>query len=203
MRMCCSPVMMIRIIENGLVSFSVKMIGCCLMASFALVFRYRSISVERLKVHDIVIADRMVSATSHRKGERRQSCTLCLFYGELDLENGGEKMVQSMKKWEASWFQSAGFFDLTLAAKVGTASLGSELCMDLDVVGEVVVLGVLYGLHSLRIGIFNELAKLCFTREWLIHLLYWATETLFQIYFDIQIVTSPDSERFYPHLRHD
>lgn len=200
-RVGCPAGVMRRIVEHGLSSTSTEVVGCCAMAVFAFVFQCRSISVARLKTSDISISGGVMSATLHRKGERRHTRPHRLSYGEGGSVEHSGMVVRLMKKWETSRPQSTGFFDLATEVRVGSANLRTGLCKALEAVGEVAERGFFYGSHSPRIGGFNELVKLGFSRAWLMHRLDWASETMFQVYFDSRIVTTPDSEWFFAHLR--
>ena len=61
--------------------------------------------------------------------------------------------------------------------------------------------GFYYGTHSARIGGFNELSLLQFSKVFLMHRLDWSTESMFRTYYDGLITRSPDSDWFFAHLQ--
>jgi len=105
-----------------------------------------------------------------------------------------------MAKWEAMKPASVGFLNLRAQEHLRAAILGDAVRSVLKRTGISAPEGYYYGLHSARIGDFNELCCLQFSRTWVMHRLDWTSESMFQVFFDSRISRSPDSDWFFAHL---
>lgn len=197
----CPAAIMREVVALGLQALDIQVVCSCAMATFAFVFQCRSVSVAHLKPSDITFRDGGVEAVLFRKGQRRHSRPLRIDYPRSEDWEEGSTSVDLLEKWKAIRPPSAGFFDLQVRDKAGTASLRAGLERALSLVKAEAEKGYYYATHSPRIGGFNELVQLGFSRAWLMHRLDWASEAMFQVYFDGSIRSTPDSEWFFAHMR--
>ena len=106
-------------------------------------------------------------------------------------------------KWRRMRPGGLSFFGITSDEQLGKASLSAALTRVLTVLSVQPPLGCYYGAHRLRIGAFNELSLLQFSKVWLMHRLDWSSEGMLLTYYDSTIVTTPTSEWFFAHMRGD
>lgn len=61
--------------------------------------------------------------------------------------------------------------------------------------------GCVYSSHSPRIGGYNELLVLQFTKEYIMRRLDWDSEVMLRVYHDSRIVVTDPTRWFFAHLR--
>lgn len=95
-----------------------------------------------------------------------------------------------LRRWIDRRPPSAGLFNLRADQALGAADLSAGLATALSAVNASPPAGYYYGSHSLRIGGFDELVNLQFTKPWLMQRLDWSSEAMFQVYYDSRIVVA-------------
>lgn len=183
-----------RVLRLGLDTEDVGLIGSCAMVLFSFMFSCRSVTVSHIEVDDVeVTGSGSVRVRLTNRKAKPVSWTLLLSFlkSYAWIEVTGPQCLLS--RWTAMRPLSAGFFNLGAEEKLGAASLGDGLRRVLAGLGEQAPEGYYYGSHSMRIGSFNELVQLQFSREWLLHRLDWSSEAMFRVYSDSRISKTKDS----------
>lgn len=79
-------------------------------------------------------------------------------------------------------------------------SLSDCLQLELHVVQATAPQGCRYTSHSPRIGGYNELVGLGFSKEWTMRRLDWESEVMLRVYMDGTVVHTDHSIWFFAHL---
>ena len=95
-----------------------------------------------------------------------------------------------LQKWQSVRPANLGFFNLRASQALGSADLGVAVEHSLALIDEKDPAGCYYASHSARIGGFNELLVLKFSREWIMNRLDWKSPNMFSVYFDSRIAVT-------------
>lgn len=197
----CDAELMWRVMEFGLTTMDVRVVGCCATVIFAFVFQCRDVTVAHVAAGDVVITVQGVRAKlTHRKGKSLRR-PLLLPYAANPAWPPGRGPHNLLQRWLDMRPASDGFFNLRAGARLGTASLGAALERALFAIGVQAPDGYYYGSHSPRIGGLNELVNLQFSKEYIMRRLDWSSDGMFGVYFDTRISFTEASKFFFAHLR--
>ena len=199
-RIGCDASLMRQILQFGLCSQDPIQVGACAMVTFAFIFQCRSISVANVSSSDVQITPGGVSVKiTRRKGKARRR-PLQVSYLTSPTWQRGTSPRDLLLRWNRMRPPSAGYFDLSPGAKLGSANLSRGMELVLHLVGAQAPAGFYYGSHSARIGGFNCLLQLQFSREWIMQRLDWTDDAMFRVYYDSRITACEDSKWFFAHL---
>lgn len=193
--------LVLRIVSYGLQTDVIEEVCYCTMVLFAFVFQCRSVSVAHLQDSDVTVTDAGVTAVlTHRKAKSRQR-PLRLSYPRCAAWTMLDSPLELFKKWHSLRPPHLGFFNIRHSRRLGTADLGVAVEHAVAFVGASAPEGCFYASHSARIGGYNELLGLQFTREWIMTRLDWTSPNMIQVYFDSRISVTAASEFFFAHMR--
>lgn len=183
-----------HILDHGLETGHRGEIGCCAMAMFSFIFQCRSVTVAHVAPADVTVNDSgiITARLAHRKAKPLNRPLVLPYLANPALEPGTSPQ-DLLRRWFSVRPPGAGLFNLRDDQPLGAANLSAGLSIALKVVNASPPAGFYYGSHSLRIGGFNELVNLQFTKAWLMQRLDWASEVMFQVYFNSRIVVTPVS----------
>lgn len=188
-----------RILAFGLASTVVEEVGACAAVLAAFVFQVRSVTLAAVETGDWTWTDSGVTVLFRRRkkrgGERRRP--LLLSYPSSDAWEPGSGPLDLFRRWTSLRPRNTLLFPLA----DGASSLSLALTRVLGLLQVVAPVGCFYESHSPRIGGFNELLCLQFSREWIMQRLDWKSENMFSVYFDSRISVSADSDWFFGHMR--
>lgn len=191
-----------RVLELGLTTSAVDTVGRCAMVVFSYLFACRSVTASHMGPDDLEIsAARGITARLVYRKAKATARPLVLSIPVSDKWEGGRGPHDLFFRWRACRPVSRGLFDLRAGQVLGSAKLGVALSTVLGELGIRAEEGFHYASHSLRIGAFNELLNLQFSRAWILQRLDWGSEAMFQVYFDSRMATTADSGWFFAHLR--
>lgn len=197
----CDAGVMRRVLRYGLQCMCVADIGRCAAVVFAFVFQCRAVTVAHLTPEDVNVTMHGITANlTHRKGKALRR-PLVLEYPADPSWCPGTGPHHLLQRWLDIRPPGRNLFAVRAAAPLGSASLAHAVARALDLVGVAPPPGFYFGSHSPRIGGFNELVHLQFTKVWLMHRLDWSSEAMFSVYFDSRILFTADSDWFFGHLR--
>lgn len=199
-RVGCGAGLVRQVVDRGMECATVSDVGHCAAMVFSFVFQCRSDTLAMVQPDDLVLSDQGVTAWLRKRKGKSLRRTLLVHYPvqpAWSLSNP----VALLVKWATFRSRSAGFFDVASEESAGFTDLSTSLRRSLVLIGASAPAGCYYGSHSCRIGGFNELFLLGFSREWILRRLDWGSELMFRVYMDSSIVVSAHSSWFFAHLR--
>lgn len=188
-----------RIVELGCVTQSVDLVRACAMVVFAFVFHCRAVTVGHVHVSDVEVGENGIVATLVRRKGKSESRPLRLTYA-ASAEWGDQNPVRLLGRW-ANGRPGQGWFFGSDGLDTAHPKLGDAVKAAMVALGEQNPKVFFYSSHSPRIGALNELVGLQFAKPWIMHRLDWASEGMFQVYFDGRIVPTSESYWFFAHLK--
>ena len=140
----------------------------------------------------------LTALLTHRKGAKLRP--LYLAYPANPDWGDAAGPPALLHRWRSLRPPSEGFFNVRAGTPLGAADLALGVSRALALVRTTAPDGFYYGSQSPRIGGFNELLNLQYTREWVMTRMDWGSE-MFMVYFDSRIVLISLSGWFFGHLR--
>lgn len=134
-------------------------------------------------VHIVFSDFGLTAALRHRKGKSLRRPLPVRYLSNLNCVSQTTP-IDLLRRWAAVHPQSAGFFHLDVSGALGTAKLSHGVDRALALISATAPPGFYFGSHNPRIGGFNELLNLQFTKMWIMQRMDWASESMFQVYFD-------------------
>lgn len=190
-----------RVIGLGLQTERLTVLAACAMVLFGFMFQARSVTVDHVAPEDVEFAeDHGLSVRLVYRKAKPTARPLLLRFPYNPAWEVGSGPNDVLSRWDALRPGGRGFFNLRSQDELGAASLGSSLKVVLSELDIAAPSGYYYASHSARIGAFNELAGLGFSKVWLLHRMDWTSEAMFKVYFDSRIERTLDSEWFFAHL---
>lgn len=190
-RVGCPASLIAKVVAAGLTAEDQVDLDACAATVFAFMFQLRAVSINRLRRRDVVIADAIIVASIFRRKGKSIRRPLMLRYSSSDTWTASNP-VALIQRWVLSH---------TDPEAVMTPSLSDALDRSLALVNGNAPAGCCYSSHSPRIGGYNELLGLGFSKEWIMRRLDWESEAMLRVYLDSSIVPTDHSRWFFAHLR--
>lgn len=189
-RIGCPAHEMRKVVVAGLASSDALDLSCCTAVIIAFIFQLRSVSVAHLERHHLTFAPTKMTGTFHvRKGKSvRRPLILDYPYSATWCN---VNPIALIRRWYDTHPEPRTRFPL---------SLGDSLTRALQIANVTAPPQCTYQSHSPRIGGYNELFCLHFSKEWIMRRLDWETEAMLRLYSDSRIVSTADSRWFFAHL---
>lgn len=187
------------IVEFGMTASSAYDVGCCAATTFAFVFQCRLVSLLHLMVADVVLDPTGAWASLFRRKGKLARRALRLFYPE-NPHWGPSNPIALLRRWVLMRPPGNRFFNVTFSPTGACASLQTCVARAVALAGIEIPTGCYFSSHSPRIGGFNELLGLQYTREFIMHRLDWVSEAMLRVYTDTRIVPTEHSRLFFAHM---
>lgn len=151
----------------------------------------RAVSIAHLAHKDVTVESKGLTVSFFRRKGRSARRPLILHY-PWAVNWGPGNPIALVEKWLPSVFISGPVFSLPLSNAIQRA---------LTLTGMQAPDGRAYSAHSPRIGGYNELLVIQFTREFIMRRLDRDSEAMLRVYHDSLIVVTDPSRWFFVHLR--
>lgn len=191
-RIGCPASVMADIVAAGMATGNQFDLDACAATIFAFIFQVRAVSLSRLRRRDVVLSGSVMVASIFRRKGRSVRRPLILRYANCS-KWPVVNPIALLSRWLSSHAASPD--------AVMTASLSDSLAQALLLVNATAPDGCRYSSHSPRIGGYNELLGLGFSKEWIMRRLDWESEAMLRVYLDGSIVPTDHSRWFFAHLR--
>lgn len=199
-RVGLSATKMRDVVQFGLASLTSEETHAAAMVLFAFLFQLRDVSVAAVRASDITwTSDYIQVHVTRRKGAPRQARRRPLLLQLLTspVWAAESSPLSLLRKWRDTRPDNELFFQ----SQSGRPSLAAAVDLVVSRLGLTPPPDCYYSSHSPRIGGFNELLCLQFSRMWIMQRLDWTAENMFSVYYDSRISTTAASHWFFGHMR--
>lgn len=191
LRIGCPATVVRSIVEYGIRASSTCDLACCSAVVIAFIFQVRAVSMAHLTADHMTINDQGLTVSFLRRKGKSLRRPLILRYARSPSW-GPDNPISLITKWLATVSGSEPAFSVSL-----TDALQRALILTSTQPPE----GCIYSAHSLRIGGYNELSVLQFSKEFMMRRLDWESEAMLRVYHDSRIIATDHSRWFFAHLR--
>lgn len=188
------------VLEYGLKTSAVDAVCAATMVVFSFLYQVRGVTVEAVRPDNLFWTDDGLEVLFvRRKGtgtaSRRRPLRLRVPHSAAWDESTSP--LSLIRKW----VRLRPDRPLLFQASTGSPSLSAAVDMVVAHVNIQAPDDCYFGSHSARIGGFNELLSLGFSRLWIMQRLDWTSEQMFSVYFDSRISATAASHWFFGHMR--
>lgn len=189
-RIGCPAFVINQILQAGHSASDHYDLSCCTAVVIAFIFQVRAVSMAHLYRRDLRCDSSGLTASFYRRKGRSIRRPLILHYPRSSTW-GPSNPLSLIERWFPSVLESGPAFPMTLSTSLHRA-LNLAHVQPPD--------GCTYSSHSPRIGGYNELLVLQFSKEYIMRRLDWDSEAMLRVYHDSRIVVTDPSRWFFAHL---